>query len=260
MEVFFGVIGVVGSFIAARAMMYRSQREDKARIALLESQLSEQKVMIEDAGYISHEIKKAEHDLKHHLLCILGTIENGDTEAAEIYLKKLLQEYDTNLFQYIFTDSSAINSILNLKIGRCHANHIDIKTEIESDFSQFSDIDLCVLIANLLDNAIEASCKIDLPQIAITIRNEKNYLCILVKNRINGSVLEQNQHLKTTKADQSKHGFGLYSVSQIVEKYDGIKKYYEKNGYFVADIWLKRDAVPVSEHTKTEANYQTRQN
>ena len=94
-----------------------------------------------------------------------------------------------------------------------------------------------------MDNAIEASLNVNFPQITVSIRNEKNYLCIVIRNRIENSVLEENGQLLTTKADKSKHGLGVYSISQIVDKYDGMKTYYEKNGYFVADIWLKKKVL-----------------
>lgn len=245
-------------FIFCIMKKINKESQNQLRISMLELQLSEQKTMIEETGNISREIKKAEHDLRHHLLSILGNIENGNTEAAETYLKQLLHDYETSIFKYIYIDNSAVNSILNMKISRCHANKIDIKTEIESDFSDFSDIDICVLLANLLDNAIEASLNVDSPQITVSIRNEKNYLCILIRNQIESSVLEENGQLHTTKKDKSKHGLGVYSISQIVDKYDGMKNYYEKNGYFVADIWLKKKGYTLEERIKNAVNYQTR--
>lgn len=247
-------------FIFCIMKKINKESQNQLRISMLELQLSEQKTMIEETGNISREIKKAEHDLRHHLLSVLGNIENGNTEAAEAYLKQLLHDYETSIFKYIYIDNSAVNSILNMKISQCHANKIDIKTEIESDFSDFSDIDICVLIANLLDNAIEASLNVDSPQITVSIRNEKNYLCLLIRNRIESSVLEENGQLHTTKKDKSKHGLGVYSISQIVDKYDGMKNYYEKNGYFVADIWLKKKGYTLEERIKDAVNYQTRQN
>ena len=233
--------------------------KDKLKISILELQLSEQKNMIEEAGLISRDIKKTEHDLKHHLLSVLGMIEAGNMQYAENYLKSLLHEYEARIFKYISIDNSAVNSILNLKIGRCHANKIDIKVEIESSFFNFSDIDICVLLANLLDNAIEASRCVETPQISLSIKNKMNYLCITVRNRIDRSVLEKNKELKTTKRDKYNHGLGTFSISQIVEKYDGMKKYYEKNGYFVADIWLKQNIYSLEKRIETEAVYQTRQ-
>lgn len=259
--IFLSIFCIFIADIFVFCIMKRINKESQSqlRISMLELQLSEQKRMIEETGNISHEIKKAEHDLRHHLLSVLGNLENRNIKEAEIYLKQLLQEYETSIFKYIHIDNSAVNSILNMKISRCHANKIDIKTEIESDFSDFSDIDICVLLANLLDNAIEASMNVNSPQITVSVRNEKNYLCIMIRNKIENSVLDYNKQLNTTKKDKSKHGLGIYSISQIVDKYDGMKSYYEKNGYFVADIWLKKKGFSLDERIRKVKNYQTRQ-
>lgn len=251
---------LVDMFILYTMRKISKDNQKNLRISLLELQLSEQKQMAEDAGQISKEIKKAEHDLKHHLLSVLGTLEDGDTEQAETYLRTLLKEYETSIFKYISLENSAVNSVLNFKIGRCRAKGIDFKLQIESDFTDFDDIDICVLLSNLLDNAIEASESVtEYPTITLTITNQQNYLCILVRNRIMESVLKKNEQLKTTKRNQKNHGLGLYSVSQIVEKYEGMQNFYEKNGYFVADIWLKRNIRTLEERIEQEAIYQTRQ-
>lgn len=247
-------------FIIYMMIKFTKDNKDKLRLSILELQLSEQRTMLEDAGSINKEIRKAEHDLKHHILSVLGIIENGDLEKAKKYLNDLLCEYDTNIFKYIFIDNSAINSILNMKISRCRAENIDIKAEICSDFDGFNDIDICVLLANLLDNAIEASCSVTSPQIVLAVHNEKNYLCIIVKNRIDNSVLAENKMLRTTKSDNKKHGLGVYSISQIVEKYNGMKSNYEKDGYFFADIWLKKDTFDLNKQLENEVSYQIRHN
>lgn len=111
----------------------------------------------------------------------------------------------------------------------------------------------------MLDNAIEASISINSPKIEFSIKNNGNYLCILVRNKIEKSVLDENNELRTTKKDSSMHGFGLYSVEKIVEKYDGIKSIYERNGYFTVDVWLKRNIITLEERIKEEMTYQTRQ-
>lgn len=237
-----------------------NENKNSLRLSLLELQLSGQKQMAEDAGQISKEIKKAEHDLKHHLFSILGTLENGDIPQATEYLKSLLKEYETSIFKYVSLENSAINSVINFKIGRCRANGIDLKLEIESDFTEFEDTDICVLLSNVLDNAIEASQSVpENAMITLTVSNQQNYLCILVRNRITKSVLQDNKNLNTTKEDKKNHGLGIYSINQIVDKYDGMLQFYEKNSFFVADIWLKRHVQTIEERIKTEKNYQTRQ-
>ncbi len=259
---FIAILSTILTDIFIIYMMRKISKDNKntLRISLLELQLSEQKQMAEDAGQISKEIKKAEHDLKHHLLSVLGTLENGNTREAEEYLRTLLKEYETSIFKYVSLENSAINSVLNFKIGRCRANGIDFKLEIESNFAGFDDTDICVLLSNLLDNAIEASQSMpESPMITLTVTNKQNYLCILVRNRIMESVLAQNGQLKTTKRNKQNHGLGLYSVGQIVDKYEGMKNFYEKNGYFVADIWLKQSIQSIEERIAQEKIYQTRQ-
>lgn len=239
--------------------MISDENEKENQIALLEMQLSEQKAMIEDAANIGKEIKKTEHDLKHHFLSILGSLEQDDTAEAKDYIKKLLGQYETGVFQYISIDNSAINGILNFKISRCKANHIDMKIAVGSDLSAFDELDICVLLSNLLDNAIEASVNMKEPKIELSITDQRNYLCILIRNRIERSVLKENSDLKTTKKDDTLHGSGLYSVEEIVEKYDGIKNIYETDHYFVVDVWLKRNRCDPKNSISEAASYQTRQ-
>lgn len=168
-------------------------------------------------------------------------------------------EYETSIFKYINISNSSINGILNFKIKRCHANHFDIKVELDTDFEGFETTDICVLLSNLLDNAIEASLKVQSPHISISIKEKMNYLCILVRNRIETSILSVNLNLKTTKKENGNHGLGLYSIAQIVGKYEGFNKNYEENDFFVSDIWLKKHKVDFIKHIEMEANYHTRQ-
>ena len=107
------------------------------------------------------------------------------------------------------------------------------------------DIDLSILFANLFDNAIDAcSNKPEKSMIYLTVGYEKAYLNIVMKNTVEKPVLPHNPDLVTTKKDKTKHGYGLKTVEDIVKKYDGIKKYYEKENWFYADIWLKLPLAP----------------
>lgn len=164
----------------------------------------------------------------------------GNNHEAEEYIEKLLHQYESSVFKYIQLDNSAISSILNFKIGRCHQSGIDIKTEIYTDFEGVSELDICVLLANVLDNAIEASLNVAAPKIILHISDDNGYLHVNVRNRIDKSVLEGNRELSTTKPDRERHGLGTYSISQIVDRYNGMKDYYEKGDFFIVDIWLNK--------------------
>ena len=88
-------------------------------------------------------------------------------------------------------------------------------------------------------NAIEAEKKEDAPEICLSISTVGGYLRIILKNKISDSVLEGNKALKTSKQDKKLHGFGILSVSETVQKNDGMQEFYEEKGWFVANILLK---------------------
>ena len=101
-----------------------------------------------------------------------------------------------------------------------------------------SDVDICILLGNLLDNAIEASRGNDRKEIELYIMKNQGELEIKVENRITVPVLGGNTGLKTTKKDKKNHGFGIVSVKNIVEKYHGLMDVYEKNGKFCVSVIL----------------------
>jgi hypothetical protein len=237
------IIGIVfiNVYIIYMVKLISVKNAKKIEVTILQTQANVQKSIIEDAGNISKEIKRFKHDVKHHFVGILTLMEESKTDEAISYLKNLLKEYDTHIFDYIHISNAVVNAILNFKIGKCRRFNIDLKIEIDSeiDFGKFSETDLCILISNIFDNAIEACVKSKHPRIVISISNSNGYLCITLKNSISESVLKNNSLLKTTKSDSEKHGIDIMSIRKIVHKYDGILDFSEVNGYFITDAWLK---------------------
>lgn len=86
---------------------------------------------------------------------------------------------------------------------------------------------------------MEASIKVTDPKIEIILSKKKDYYTIIVKNRIEQSVLKNNVMLKTTKKDKQWHGIGIQSIREIVHRYNGMMEYYEKDDWFIANIWLR---------------------
>ena len=111
------------------------------------------------------------------------------------------------------------------------------------------DIDYCILLGNLLDNAIEAerSRNILNPEIQVQIRVFENRICISIRNRIQQSVLGSNPDLTSTKQDAAPHGFGIRTIREIVNKHHGTAAFYEEKNWFVADLELI--AAPAAEKT-----------
>ena len=81
-----------------------------------------------------------------------------------------------------------------------------------------ADMDLCALLGNALDNAIEAAVQAEDKQITVRCRVDKGLFMLRVENAVEGEV---RPDLATTKADKSVHGFGLAGMREIAERCGG---------------------------------------
>ncbi len=89
--------------------------------------------------------------------------------------------------------------------------------------SHIAEVDLCNLLSNILDNAIEASVKLpkEERQVIVKIDTVGEYLMIKSENRYDGSINRENDKYLTSKADKKGHGYGLSIIKGIAEKYRG---------------------------------------
>ena len=100
------------------------------------------------------------------------------------------------------------------------------------------DTDLCIVIGNLLENAIEASKKEENKRIKLRINRSNEYICMLVSNLYNGEIKKGHSGYYSRKRDFKDTGIGLSSVSAVVEKYDGRMEVDHTNGEFNVFIMM----------------------
>lgn len=215
------------------------KNREKLRYSLLELRLMEQEKNLIEMKRSQEEIRKIRHDMRNYVECAAMLLHSGKGAEASIYLKNLLESKMSFGSQIITTKSDAVNAVLSHKLAVCKEEGIQTTYEITGSVEAIPEVDLSILLANVLDNAIEASLKLDKGrEIIIKIYNDKNYLVVLVGNHINESVLTKNPRLLTTKKDKIHHGIGSLSINDVVEKYNGMISRYEENERFYVDIWL----------------------
>lgn len=172
------------------------------------------------------ELRRLRHDIKNHLIGILGMINNNDNERASEYIQSLLNSsIGSNDNALSKTGNIFIDSIINYKHTIALKNNIqfDARIIIPSELSYRSE-HLTIILGNLLDNALE-SC-LNEPEesryIIIEITYVKQVLHICIKNscttRLRKSI---NGHYSTTKKDSYLHGLGISSVEQALSLYNG---------------------------------------
>lgn len=158
------------------------------------------------------------HDYRHHIQTMKVHAANGEYEEIVRYLD-MLDEDLTNVETVIKTGNRMTDAILNSKLSLAAERGIRVKAETKIPVAlSVSELDLCIIIGNLLDNAIEAC--MELPQeerlIRIYMEMKGNYLYLALTNTAGG---KKKKSFHTTKGEG--HGFGLSRADAIVKKYGG---------------------------------------
>ena len=215
----------------------RSNRtaELKRKFDLLEREVQMERENYYEIIKASENLHKVRHDIKNHLIYIQKIIDNHELSNAEAYIERItnkLQETD----KYMVTGNRILDYILASKITEnkditfiCAGNCFDLLNKID-------ELDVAILFGNLLDNAIEAVQNENEKSIEIRASLFNNYCNIHVSNNTSKSILRDNPCLVSTKKNRIDHGWGLKSVRSVVEKYNGLFDYYEKNGKFTIHL------------------------
>lgn len=211
--------------------------EAKETYALVVQQIKLQNQYREETMEIYREQRKLRHELKNHVFYMEMLLKQKKYSELDDYFKEIYrQEYG---FDLIDSGNDAANALLNQKI--IHASTKGIVPQFQVALPPALSVHegkLCAVIANLLDNAIEASEKTAHPMVQLSIRPVEGYLQLVCRNTIQENVLQNNPRLKTTQK-QHGHGLGLQVVQTIVEEYDGMIEYHIEGDMFVLSLMLR---------------------
>lgn len=206
------------------------------------TQLMEKQVELQISHYDSlvkteSEISKFRHDYNNHLRSILSLIRMNECAQAEEYIEKLQKikyKTDTVLF---YTGNRLADAILSDKSSALGDNcRIEYSGIIPSSIE---NVDLCVILTNALDNAIEACQKIQTHSvISVQASKQQGYFVLSIKNPT-ACTENYNSIPSSTKSDSGQHGIGLHNVESTVKKYDGQMKVRCENGFFELMLTMK---------------------
>lgn len=188
----------------------------------------------EEVEVINQEVRRYRHDLANHLHMLYYFLEERNIEAATEYLNRMgvdLKKINKG-FYYIKTRNEAIDFILNSKLLIAREKGIKIKSTVEDmEILFIRNVDICTLLSNLLDNAIEACAlyKGDESFIDLDMRLIKRNFAINIKNSANPVKTDENGNYLTNKKSGD-HGFGMLQINRIIKQYNGyISRKYENN-------------------------------
>lgn len=228
-------------FIFMRNMNVSSQKEREKE--LLHIQLAQQKDEMRKLEQQYQEISILRHDFRNSIDCMARMIQQNKQEDALHYAEQLKKRKIGKLQTHIECSSSVINAVINSKFSDAQVNGIETSFKMVVQIPKNLEFDISIILSNLLDNAIEACCKNEISsQIILAVSKFGAYYQLLIKNTIENSILKNNKQLKTFKLEKNKHGLGLKSIRDIVEKRQGMLDIYEENGEFCVSVLLKEGA------------------
>ena len=212
------------------------RRSIDKRIGAFQQELIEKHC--EEVQNIYNTMRGWRHDYRNHIAVMQGMLSSGKLKELENYLGELNVDLNT-VDTVIKTGNVTVDAILNSKLSL--AKNKNIKTDVTARVPEtdVTDVELCVILGNLLDNAMEACLKMENEQgrfIRVYIGVFKEQLYISVTNSMTGTPKRSGKTYKTAKGGE--HGFGLMRIDGIVSKYGGYLKREHEEGVFGTEIML----------------------
>lgn len=170
-------------------------------------------------------IRDVKHNMKNNLVSILAYAEKGENDKIIGFVNEIMDDGGLKISAVTNSGNIVIDSLIGYWYVVSQKEEIEFSTDICIPMKiPFKGADICLILGNLLENAVEAAQKADSRKyICIKIKYDRNNLLIYVENSYKGCLKKtKNKGLSTTKADAQNHGVGLQSVCRAAAKYHGV--------------------------------------
>lgn len=191
------------------------------------------------------DLRSIRHDLKNqysYMQILLAQRRYGELEE---YFRQSSENLLPQLGQFIDCGNRVVNTILNMEFAKARKTGVAFTHQlVVPPVLPFGEDDLCAMLTNLLDNAIEECARLGRAgrrdaSLRLEIYPQKSYLFVLCRNTTDRTELVRaGRGLRTTKGDDRLHGHGTRIVTKVAEKYNGCAEFALPEGMFVAKLLL----------------------
>ena len=192
----------------------------------------------DEVEHIYRQMRGWRHDYHNHIQAMLALMDNP--EELRNYLWMLNDDL-TTVDTVLKTGNVMVDAILNSKLSLIKSKNIAVNAKATVPQKlQISEIDLCAIIGNLLDNAMEACLRQPETEerfIRVYLGLLKKQLYICVTNSVSGTVKKAGKSYLSAKNSAS-HGFGLMRIDTLAEKYGGYVNRQSEEGAFATEVML----------------------
>ena len=185
------------------------------------------------------QIRGWRHDYRNHIQTMKAFAANGDLDAIRSYLDQLDTDLNT-VDPSVKTGNAMADAILNSKISLAKSRQISVHVDAHIPVKlNMSELDLCVILGNLFDNAIEASLALPeaqrLIRVYMDMKNTQLYISF-TNFTASKKMPKLGNRFQTTKGDG--HGFGLVRIDNIIARLDGYLSRNSEDGAFTTEILI----------------------
>ena len=213
-----------------------SKQIDK-RLAAYQRELIE--THYQEVENMYRQIRGWRHDYRNHIQTMKVHAANGDMDAIKAYLDELDTDLNT-VDTVVKTGNAMADAILNSKISLAQSRNISVHCDAHIPVKlSMSELDLCCIIGNLFDNAIDASMKLPekdrLIRVYMDMKGTQLYISF-TNFTADKKMSKVGGRFHTTKGDG--HGFGLVRIDNIIERLDGYLSRNSEDGAFTTEILI----------------------
>ena len=205
------------------------------RIERFQSELIEKQVR--EIQNMYKQVRGWRHDYRNHIQNMKIQLAQGNYAGLDSYLDSLADDLNT-VDTVIKTGNVMADAILNSKLSVAEKLNIrlNVKANIPNNIP-LSDVELCALLGNLLDNAAEACAKLPESErfMRIYIGCLKNQLYMSVQNSA-GNVNKVAGRYLSTKQSEGEHGYGIFRIDRVAKKYGGYVNRQNEEGEYATEI------------------------
>lgn len=215
--------------------------ELQEKLHLTEIQIAAQQKHMENLQTRIQETRRSRHDIRHHFLVLGNFAKNKDLEGILKYLEKV-SAFSVLQPTEIFCDDPAVNALLGYYKEEAEKEQIKMTLHV-SLFEEIpiTDTEICIILGNLLENAIEACRRMESQDRFIDLELtmvSSTLLVFLVKNSYEGVVQRMQDGTFLSSKTKGRRGIGLSSVLDITEKYNGVSRFEYKGQVFQISLLL----------------------
>jgi hypothetical protein len=219
--IFFGIVLFIASFTIILIFKIEKKSKEEMETKLKLQQIEMELKLNDDMVSITDNLRKLRHDMNNHIGLIKSLVHNNKYEDLKEYINQIYEDVEI-ANDFVITGNKTLSVLLNAKKSKAKEKNIDFQSMIALHEINMQNKDICALLGNILDNAIEAAAKAkDSKYIQLSIQKTQSGCVINCENSLNEKPILRKGKFVTLKENASIHGIGIENIKDIVAKYKG---------------------------------------